>query len=548
MAVYEITKFAGGISDFEDRGIAGAFKFGSGLAIRKIRDSLSCEQALVDEGTTFDSPSASQSPSSSASPSSSMSPSPSGSPSPSSSVSPSPESPSSSVSPSASVSPSSSQSSSASVSPSSSGSPSPSPTEGLNTVFRDLIRTFVKASDGKTYGFGHTGKVYKRNPDGYWLQVYDSQEPITGACEKPSYGGKTYLMWAGRTTLHRKELPGLSNWNDVDIAGSVQGDTWPKTNLTDADFHTMAQVNGDVMIANYAFLAMAAYDDSYTNEALDLIPGNVAKTVLERDGEAVIGTYKAGDPDKGVNGAIDSEVPLSQVGDDGEIFYADFVNSMPAKRFPGGGKVNPGGLCNLIDPVQFFKWQNTALSWTDKQVVGNMAMFGVYNAEAGKGGIYSYGRKDKNHAFVLNLDFVLDVDEIGAICSVDGVMLVSYRDGNDFGVKVADQNTKAIGIYEGLDFKAPVKKPANITVWKQAELLFDPLPDGASLEFWYKINKTGNFVRAKTADGNNAFSVADAKKAVFRIVADGDIFEPRVVLNPTGNSSPEVHRVRVYFN
>jgi len=548
LAVYEITKFAGGISDFEDRGIPGAFKFGSGLDIRKVRDSLSCAQALVDEGVTLESASPSQSPSSSISPSSSVSPSPSPSVSPSASASPSPDSPSSSLSPSASFSPSASASPSASVSPSSSSSPSPSPTEGLNTVFRDLIRTFVKASDGRTYGFGHTGKIYKRNPDGYWVQVYDAQEPITGACEKPSYGGKIYLMWAGRTTLHRKELPGLSDWNDVDKAGSVQGDTWPKANLTDADYHTMAMVNGDVMIVNYAFLAMSAYDDSYTNEALDLIPGNVGKTVLERDGEAVIGTYKAGDPNKGVNAAIDSEVPLSQVGAAGEIFYADFVNSMPAKRFPGGGKCNPGGACNLIDPVEFFKWQNTALSWTDKQVVGNMALFGVYGADTGRGGVYSYGRKDKNHAFVLNLDYVMDVDEVGAICTVDGVVLASYRDGTDYGVKAVDQNTKATGIYEGLDFKAPVKKVINVSQWKLAELLFEPLPSGASLEFWYKINKTGDFIQAKTANGNSQFSVANAKKAVFRIGAEGDIFEPRVVLNPTGNSTPEIHRVRVYFN
>lgn len=548
MAVYEITKFSGGISDYEDKGIAGAFKFGSGLDIRKIKDSLSCAQALVDEGVTLESASPSQSPSASISPSSSPSPSPSASVSPSASASPSPKSPSASISPSASRSPSASASPSASVSPSSSGSPSPSPTEGLNTVFRDLIRTFVKASDGKVYGFGHTGKIYKRNSDGYWVQVYDAQEPITGAAEKPSYGGNIYLEWAGRTTLHRKQLPGLANWNDVDAAGSVQGDTWPKTNLTDADFHTMAQVNGSVLICNYSFLANSAYDDSYTNEALDLVPGNVAKTILERDGEAVIGTYKAGDPDKGVNAALDSEVPLAQVGDNGELFYADFINSMPAKRFPGGGKVNPGGVCNLIDPVEFFRWQDTALSWTDKQKVGNLSMWGVYDADSGRGGVYSYGRKDKNHPFVLNLDYLLDVDEIGAICSVDGVILASYRDGNDFGVKRVDLATKAQGVYEGLDFKAPVKKPINVTVWKQAELLFDPLPNGASLEFWYKINKTGNFIRAKTANGQNSFSVADAKKAVFRIVAEGDIFEPKVVLNPTGNLSPEVHRIRVYFN
>lgn len=402
----------------------------------------------------------------------------------------------------------------------------------------------MKASDGQVYGFGKTGKIYKINSDLHVVQVYDAREQITGAEEKPSSGNVTYLVWAGRTTLHHKLIPGLANWNDVDR--TMGG--FPKTNLTDTDWHTMANVAGDIMIANYSTLAGLFYDDSYTNEALDLIPGNVAKTIVERNGRAVIGTYRAGDPNKGVNGAIDAEVPLSQVGDDGEIFYADFTNSMPVKRFPGGGRVNPAGVCNLIDPVQFFDWQTTALSWIDKQSVGNMAMFGVFGADSGKGGVYSYGRKDKNHPFVLNLDYLLDVDEIGAIVSYDGVMLISYRDGSDYGVMAVDQNTKATGTYEGLDFKAPIKKVGQVTVWDKQEILLDPLPSGASVQFWYRINKTGNFVQAYLADGNTqSYSVAGGTKAVFRIGAEGQIFEPKVVLVPTGNSSPEVHRLRTYF-
>lgn len=541
MSVYEISNFSGGISDFEDRGIKGAFKFGSNLDIRKLRDTLSAGQALVDEGTTLQSASASRSPSASASPSASNSHSPSRSPS--ASPSPSLGSASASQSPSASRSPSSSASPSASVSPSSSGSSSPSPSGGLKTVFSDLIIKFVKCSDGYVYGFGHLGKIYKRTGTNEWKQVYDARERITGAEEKPSSGGSTYLTWASLTDLHIKPIPGNASWNDVDTG--LTG--FPKTNLTSTTWHTMANVGGDIMIANYNYLAMLAYDNSFTNEALDLIPGNIAKTIVERGGRAVIGTYRASDPDKGVNGSIDAEVPLSQVGNSGEIYYADFSATMPVKKFPGGGKVNPSGVANLIDPVQYFDWETNALSWIDKQSVGNMALFGVYGATATMGGIYTYGRKDKNHPFVLNLEHQLDVDEIGAICSVGGVILASYRDGTDYGVKAVDSTAKATGTYEGLDFKAPVKTPINITTWKLAELFMDPLPSGASVQFWYKLDKTGSFIRAYTADGNLSYSVVNGKKAVFRIMAEGQVFEPKVVLVPTGNSTPEVHRIRIYF-
>lgn len=377
-------------------------------------------------------------------------------------------------------------------------------------------------------------------------QVHDHQKQITGACEKPSSTGITYLLFADRTSLHMKPLPGRSDWNDVDDPTVLQN--WPKTNLTDADWHTMRLIGGAAVIANKSMAALVGYDDSYTNEAVDLIPGNIIKTIVERNGRAVFGTYRAADPDKGINSAIDSEVPIAQIGDDGQIIYADFSASMPVKRFPGGGKTNPGGVANRIAEAEFFDWEENALSWIDKQTVGHMAIFGVYGATSGYGGLYSYGRKDKDHPFVLNLDYSLDVDEIGAVVTVNGIDYVSYRSGSSYGVKVTDTSLKATATYEGLDFKAPVKPPEDITAWNTAELFFDPLPSGSSLQFWYRVNKNGSFVRAYTADGNASYSTANGKKATFLIGAEGEVFEPKIVIVPTGNSSPEVHRIRTYFN
>lgn len=309
----------------------------------------------------------------------------------------------------------------------------------------------------------------------------------------------------------------------------------------------MRQIGGGLKICNRDWLALVGYDDSYTNEALNLIPGNISKTIVERNGRAIIGTYRASDPDKGVNAAIDSEYPLAQVGDNGEIFFANMTDSMPIKVFPGGGKCNPDGVTNQVEQVNFFEWEETALSWIDKQSVGNMALFAIYNADTGKGGIYSFGRKKKNVPFVLNLDYQLDADELGALTVVDGTILVSYQEGSSFGVKAVSSTTKAIATYEGLDFKAPVKYPINITTWKQAELFMSPLPSGTSVEFWYKINKTGSWIRARTGDGELSFDTAQAKKVTFVISAEGEIFEPKIVLNPSFNTSPEIHRCRIYF-
>jgi len=310
----------------------------------------------------------------------------------------------------------------------------------------------------------------------------------------------------------------------------------------------MIEAGGALIIANGPWLAMVGYDGSYTNEALDLIPGNLSKTLVERDGRTIIGTIRASDPDRGINAAIDSEVPLAQIGENGELVFANMSDSMPIKSFPGGGKVNPGGVCNEIDQVNFFEWEQAALSWIDKQSVGNMGLFAVYGAETGRGGIYSYGRTNKNHPFVMNLDYQFDADELGAIASVGGKVLVSYRDGTDFGVKATNPNVKARAIYEGLDLKPPVKKPVNIYNWKYAELWCKPLPTGTSVEFWYKKNKTGSFVQARMEGEWTLFQADNEMKGVFLIGAEGKIFEPRVVLNPSGNVGPEVHRLEIYFD
>ena len=522
--IYEIKSWTG-LSDYEDRGIVGSFKFAKNLSVRKDIDSLSCNQDLVEEGVLD-----SRSPSLSVSPSTSLSQSPSLSASASSSPTPSP---------SLSVSPSASVSSSPSVTPSASDSPSPSPSGGLTTVFEDLIRFFVKCTDGYTYGFGSTGCIYRRDSSSYWQRVYkDENGAIKGAEEKPSSSGKTYLYWATDTDLKRKPIPGQANFNDVEVVAQ---------NLMPQDWHTMTQVGGSLMIANGSWLGMVGYDDSYTNEALDMIPGNIAKTIIERNGRAIIGTSRALDSTKSVNGAIDAEVPLVQVGDDGEIYFADGNSSIPVKKFPGGGKVNPGGVCNEELQVNIFEWEQTALNWIDKQAVGNLALFAVYDADEGYGGIYSYGRKNKNKPFVLNLDQQLDADELGAIVNVNGTTLVSYQDGTDFGVMAVNPDLKATATYEGLDFKAPVKRPTNITNWKYAELFCDPLVLNQTIQFWYRVNKNGDFVQALMEDGTGSFYKSDEKKAVFLIQEEGEIFEPKIILTPYVNTSPQVHRLKIFF-
>lgn len=398
----------------------------------------------------------------------------------------------------------------------------------------------IKCSDGNTYGFGDRGYIYRRYSTGYWKNVYrDPDGAIKGAEEKPSTTGNTYLQWATDTKVKQKQIPGNSNWTDVETVAE---------NLTGADWHTMKQIGGSNIIANGSKLAMVGYDDSFTNEALDVIPGNYIKSIMERNGRAVVGSYKAGYPDKGINGMIDCEVPLAQIGDDGELVFSNFVDVLPTKRFPGGGRVNPGGATSESEQIQVFDWEQTALSWTDRQTLSNMSIWGVFGADSGYNGLYYYGRRNKEQPFTMTLEYEMDVDEIGAVANIDGVTIASYRDGSSYGVRAVDPDNKATGTYESLEFRSPIKNAEQITNYKYAELFMEALPAGCSVEMYFKVNHGSDWNRAYTAEGGSAFSTTGGKKATFRLGFEADVVEQKIVLNPASNTTPNIIRSRVYFN
>jgi hypothetical protein len=228
--------------------------------------------------------------------------------------------------------------------------------------------------------------------------------PISGAAEWINDSSEHYLYFASGTYLYRKPLPGASDWSDVESFGSLE----------DVDWHTMKVADGALMICNGSMLAMVGWDESYTTEAVVVYPDELTKTIIERQNLVVIGTYKNNSSEKGalytweqsalnfiqrkeipsgaINGIVDTELTLMQAGDKGGIFYSDLINSVAITAIPGEGEVNPGGV----------------------DVDDGLGLFGMFGGD--NPGVYSLGRNRKNAPFVLNLDYPLDCDEIGAVC------------------------------------------------------------------------------------------------------------------------------------
>lgn len=459
MMLYVNKTFRGGISDEEDKGIRGSFKFGQALDIHKKTDSLSCQQAMKKETNTT-----------------------------------------------------------------------------------DLILFMVSCSDGNSYHFGDTGKIYKRTPAGLWSVVYtDPDGKIKGAMEWKGNSSNTYLYWATDTRIKRKLIPGASNWSDVETLSPT---------LNSADWHSMivgAGQQGDLFICNKDKLAMIDYQHNITTEAVKIIPGNTTKCLAATDEYVIIGSVKEDNaeegylwawntllmnwkkrkriPVKGVNALVISEIMIAQAGTDGEIFFSDLVNQQPIIAFPDGGKVNPGGV-------------------TTK---GNLAMFGVYGNSYP--GIYSYGRARKNRVFALNYDYVLtpgSVDEIGAIQMVGDDLLASWKSGSVYGVDVVDKNNKANAIFETLDFDAG--SPYLEKFFEHIKIKMKPLPSGSSIRVKFRMNKKGDWVSAKLGNGSEVFNTAGGTEAIFNVNEAGEIYESRCELYPSGNETPEVFSISHYFN
>lgn len=414
--------------------------------------------------------------------------------------------------------------------------------EGVG-VIADLILFIVPASDGKSYLFGDTGKIYERATNGtITLKHTDTDGKIRGAAEWFNDEGKAFLYWATSTKLNRKEIPGESDWSDVNEGG------FQKTNLTSVDWHTMAVANGSLMIANGDKLAMVGYDDSYTNEALIFFPGNTAKAVLERINTVVVGTGRTGSaqeghlfaweqtalswlakkkiPTKGINAMIDTEVMLMQAGDEGGVYFSDMSNVLPATTFPDGGIVNPDGVAS------------------DE----GLSLWGVFG-NGDKSGVYSYGRKRKNATFALNLEYPLpDAEEIGSVSVVGDTVLVSWKEVDDeittYHFASVDPDNKQVAEYQTIDLKAPFKMHGR-TLWKMIKLQTKDMPENTTIECYYRLDKASTWIQAKLQNGDTAFTAG--KEALFIAGGEGEIFECRLVLTPSGNTTPEIYKVDIVF-
>lgn len=424
----------------------------------------------------------------------------------------------------------------------------------------DLILFFVPASDGNLYGFGDTGKIYRKaGPTAAWELVFtDVNGKITGAAEYTNNNGSgsyiPYLYWATETKVHR--IP-LSLASDV-WAGSVEAN-WGSLN-GDPSWHTMAEALGVLLICDGKDLAMVDYEGAFAGgvaPALDLPRGHRNKCLLGLDQLVVFGSTK-GDKveegwlwtwdkiqpswiqrrmiaERGINAILQGEFMAIQAGVKGGLYFWDTSSLIRIKKFPGEfGWVNPGGVT----------------------IMGGLPLFGLNGSD--KCGVYSYGRLTKNDPYALNLEYIpshgkLANVTIGALTMYGDKLHVSWQDGATFGVDMIDDANKAEARYEGMVFDGGEQFTQKS--FRTIKLVTKKLPKDTSVEIFCRVNEEDEWQKATMQDGSEFFDKEGKTKAIFSIETgrnedepgQGEEYEVSVNLHPNGNNTPEIKSITSYF-
>jgi hypothetical protein len=409
------------------------------------------------------------------------------------------------------------------------------------SVVVDLPLVMFKGSDEAIYAFGDTGKIYRKSGSNWELKYTDTDGKISGAAEfEANDGADNYVQkiyWATEDKLKAIEL-------------SDAGGTWSPSEIGTFDEghepHTMRVAAGVLLICDGQLLALVDREEAFNATALRL-PSNIkSKSLLDRDDKIIIGAYDA-------------------MGD-GWIFTWDrftetWLTKTPTQagtpnimRYLEGGVIIQTGYGGVIrfwnreDSYPFKRIKDTEWSYPGAiEEKNGFAMFGINGGE--KCGVYSVGKENSNDPIALNLEYVpshgkMEDVEIGALAKDTNDLYVAWKDGSTYGIDKTDEDTKANGRYEGMEFDN--KQPETTKVVENIKIVARTLPTGCKVKPYYRTNRDYNWRAVKRGDGEVEM-VAGESIGVFDLEAEGESYEVALDLTSSGNNSPEVLSINNFF-
>lgn len=137
--------------------------------------------------------------------------------------------------------------------------------------------------------------------------------------------------------------------------------------------------------------------------------------------------------------------------------------------------------------------------------------------------------------------------EIGALWKDGDDLYVGWKDGSTYGIDVVDQDNKAPAVYESLEMD--VKRPEIEKIIKFLKMVAkQPVPEGCSVAIKYKTTRENDdWVDTDREDGSEEMSEGDVT-GIFNTEGQGEIFQIRVELTPSGNDTPEISGIFAFLN
>lgn len=413
------------------------------------------------------------------------------------------------------------------------------------SVVIDLCKFAFNCSDGNSYWFGNTGKIYKRTSAGSWSNVYtDSDGEIKGAAE---FDG--YIFWATDTSLKKMIIGG--NWStDVTTVGT----------LDSADYHPMVVQGLYLIIGNKRKLATVEADTgTFTSQGIpdvtlaELPADYEIKTLINFGIDILVGTkttnrytsarifrwdisspaYISDDdiPEDGLNCFIPSDnYVYVQAGKHGNIYQYTGEALVLRKRISGD-------------------YDNKSMEVLPQSYTSfrGMPLFGVSNNSGNpvNQGIYSLYKRDINYPLALNLEYVLSSGllsglKIGAMLSLGNDFLVAWYDGTNYGVDIIDWNNK----YNNAYYKSLIVDGGErqlIKHFKDFSLSYYSKPSGTDIGLAY-IMPGGS----EQSIGLND-DITGQKKWASQAI-DSGVLQFKISFTTSGNNAPEIEELYIDFD
>lgn len=492
---YHLKSFLGGQSDYEDKGIAGSFKSGYGLDIRKQKDTLSCQQALTDDlavGTLTAQPYF--------------------------------------------------------IVPCSDGNTYILCYDG-KIYRRNAAGTYLLVYT-ETQDSGHINGAAEWFDSSGWTYLIWAT-PTSLNIKKLAGTGYTQVEpWTDVNNASSGSWPKSNltstTWHTMAIANGV---------LQICNGNVIAIVGYDLSYSNNGLALIPGNTAKCIVERSKY--GVIGCTSADNKDESSFFTWdgiglhwndkqiiKFG----GLNSMIDTEIALAQMGTNGQLYISDFNNPLPWRQIRGGGSSYPDGITSYHGMALIGIYNNT-------NSINSVLANGVYSV----GRVNKNAPIVLNLEYQLTCNEIYSVKTVGTDILISYKSGANYGIKKVDTTTKSTGVYQSLDLVAPMGGKGRALKLGRLLNWATVDLQCQPLPENCKIECWYKYDgsTTGGanndgWIQANTDIGNTGgglqFQGTGNRNAVFYIGQKARTLEVMLKLIPSGNTTPEIDEVNCYFD